>query len=65
MLHVEPEHRGKGLATEVVLLLSRDLSRKNIPRYCHVGAENPASIKLHEKCGFEIANRGDIASEKL
>ena len=60
MLLVAPEHRGKSLATAAVAQLSKELSRKGHYRYCHVSSENPASIRLHEKCGFVIEKGTDI-----
>ena len=60
MLNVFPEHRGKGLGSAIVGELSRQISNEGDFRYCHVGEENPVSIKLHKKCGFVIEEGSDI-----
>ena len=60
MLFVDPKHRGNGLGSAVVAQLSKELCSEGHYRYCHVGEENPVSIKLHQKCEFVIEEQADI-----
>ena len=52
MLHVLPEHRGKGLAQYVIYKLGKKLLAQGRKVYSFVADDNTASKKLHEKCGF-------------
>ncbi len=54
MLHVDPGHRRKGLATFVINLLSTRMKDAGLKRFIHVQLDNAVSIKLHEKCGFAL-----------
>jgi len=53
---VAPEHQGKGYASEAILLVLKyyfeelRYQKATIP----VHADNPASIRLHEKLGFKL-----------
>lgn len=46
------EHWGKGIATEAVSQLLRCVTER--PLYAFVAKDNAASIRVLEKCGFEI-----------
>ena len=59
MLHVEPDHRRKGLATTVELQLCKKLYSKGMVVYCHVHVANKESPNLHKKCGFVIEEEAD------
>ena len=49
-LEAHPQHRGKGYATA---LMASALEKVNCPVYSHIERRNAASIRVHEKCGFE------------
>jgi RimJ/RimL family protein N-acetyltransferase len=58
-LFVDEEHRGRGYASEAVILLLRyffeELAYQKVT--VTVYACNPASIALHEKLGFQLEGR--------
>ena len=60
MLHVEPEHRKKGLATAVVLQLCKRLHQRGMETYCHVDVINEESFYLHKICGFVIEEGAEV-----
>ncbi len=52
---VHPNHRGKGVAKELLETISRIFSEDNIEEVSlHVDSSNRAAVKLYEKLGFEI-----------
>ena len=53
-LETIPENRGKGYASFLIRAVQQlpELEGKKI--YSHVGKMNAASLKTHQKCGFEI-----------
>lgn len=54
-LETAPEARGKGYATALVeAVIAKLREHGSIPVYAHVSKKNPASLKVHRNCGFEI-----------
>ncbi|MBW1752749.1 MAG: GNAT family N-acetyltransferase [Deltaproteobacteria bacterium] len=52
---VHPNHRGKGIAKELLETSFRVFSEDNIEEVSlHVDSSNRAAVKLYEKLGFEI-----------
>ena len=49
-LETDPEQRGKGYAGA---LMAAALERVDKPVYSHIERNNLASVRAHEKCGFE------------
>jgi ribosomal protein S18 acetylase RimI-like enzyme len=47
-----PDHRGEGLATDVVRHLARDHRRAGLVSWLHVGAPNRRAIDLYASLGF-------------
>ncbi len=60
MLHVNPACRGKGLGILTVAELCKKLQGEGLRKYCHVDAENTASIKVNKKCGFIVEDGAEI-----
>ena len=48
-----PEHRGEGLATDVIRHLARLHRRAGLVSWLHVGAANRRAIELYASLGFE------------
>jgi len=48
-----PDHRGEGLATDVVRHLARHHRRAGLVSWLHVGAPNRRAIDLYASLGFE------------
>jgi ribosomal protein S18 acetylase RimI-like enzyme len=48
-----PDHRGEGLATEVIRRLARHHRGAGLVSWLHVGAPNQRAIDLYESLGFE------------
>jgi ribosomal protein S18 acetylase RimI-like enzyme len=48
-----PEHRGEGLATDVIRHLARLHRRAGLVSWLHVGAPNRRAIELYASLGFE------------
>ncbi len=59
-LHVEPEHRGQGLAKCVMAKLASELQGEGEPVYCTIERENDLSLKLHTGFGFEVLEGEDL-----
>ena len=54
---VKPEHRRKGIGTTLLKRLTDYAKRNNINRiYTTINPNNKASIKLHQKLGFNVKN---------
>ena len=49
-----PEHRGKGMGTVITKAMLNDLSLDYNRFYKTISKDNISSIKVAEKCGFEI-----------
>jgi predicted acetyltransferase len=61
---VDPEHRGKGYATEALKELLKEAEQHGIsPVVATVNSDNLASIKVIEKCGGKLEVRG-VTSNK-
>lgn len=56
---IEPEFRGKGVATEALQLLEEYvlnvLGIRNL--YCNILEDNESSMKLFEKCGYQMIGK--------
>ena len=50
-LETAPAHRRKGYAAALVTAVLQELGGRKV--YSHVGKRNTASLKVHEKCGFQ------------
>jgi predicted GNAT family acetyltransferase len=48
-----PEHRGRGYASSLVLVLIRKITKRDETPFVHVRAENVGAIRLYEKLGFK------------
>lgn len=51
-VHVEPDHRGQGLAQKTVLSLTRQLQTRHENIFAQIAADNTASLGLFAKMGF-------------
>ena len=60
MLHVDPEHRGKGIGTCLMAKMAKLLQDDGQQVYCHIEVVNDVSYKLHTKFGYEIAEGGQV-----
>ena len=60
MLHVDPEHRGKGIGTCIMTKMAKILQDDGQQVYCHIEVVNDASYRLHTKFGYEIAEGGQV-----
>lgn len=50
------EHRGQGYATEALEIMIR-YARETLNLhqiFCHIAADNPASLRIFGRCGFEV-----------
>lgn len=57
---VDPEHRGKGYATEALKALLKEAKNHEInAAIATVNADNLASIKVIEKCGGTLSAKGE------
>jgi RimJ/RimL family protein N-acetyltransferase len=57
------EYWGRGLATRALLALLDELPRR--PLYAHVARSNAGSIRVLEKCGFEVVDERSVFDEAL
>lgn len=57
MLEILPEYRRQGIASALVLSLTRRLLERGRVPYCHVYPSNTVSAALHESLGFTAAPR--------
>ena len=53
------EHWGKGIASRALSLFVADVETRR-PLHAHVARQNPASIRVLEKAGFEIVGEATI-----
>ena len=51
-LETHPDYRGRGYGTRV---LAGAVAQVTGPVYAHVRRDNAASLRVHEKCGFRVA----------
>ncbi len=60
-LGVLPDHRRKGYASSMVLLILEQLRKEGCHRvFLDVLSDNESAIKLYENCGFEITSQYDL-----
>lgn len=58
---VSPEHRGKGIASEILIDIDPFLKRQGIEViYARIKSHNIASIKAFKKAGYKEVSKGDI-----
>jgi RimJ/RimL family protein N-acetyltransferase len=55
----ELDYRGKGFAERTLRDIVRRLSKPGVTLWYVVAEENAASIRVAEKCGFELLGRGN------
>ncbi|XP_013391723.1 glycine N-acyltransferase isoform X2 [Lingula anatina] len=60
MLHVTPEHRGKGCAKYVITTLAKKHVQVGHYPYLYIETDNEASLLLHLKCGFHLVENFQI-----
>ncbi len=54
-IYVDPQHRSQGIGKELYGMLLELLARQGVRTVCGgVTLPNPASVALHEACGFEL-----------
>lgn len=54
-LETAPQERGKGYAAALIRAVQELLKDGGVSRlYSHVGKQNAASLKTHQRCGFQI-----------
>lgn len=54
---VDSEHQGQGVATHLYRAYEYELKKHNIPyMLAYVDNDNASSLRLHEKCGFDMKN---------
>jgi phosphinothricin acetyltransferase len=52
-VYVAPSHTGQGLGSALYRALLVELEREDVHRaYAGIGMPNPASVRLHERCGY-------------
>lgn len=55
-LYVSPTHLGRGVGSALYGALLSELEREDVHRaYAGIAMPNPASVRLHERCGFRRA----------
>jgi GNAT superfamily N-acetyltransferase len=53
-MYVEPAHRGKGIAKDILVYLNNWLAERDISEIrLNVYDQNPSAIKAYEKAGFK------------
>lgn len=52
-VYVAPSHLGRGVGSALYRALLSELEREDVHRaYAGIAMPNPASVRLHERCGF-------------
>jgi len=52
-VYVAPDHAGRGIGSALYEALLRELETEDVYRaYAGIAMPNPASVRLHERCGF-------------
>jgi phosphinothricin acetyltransferase len=52
-VYVAPSHVGQGVGSALYETLLAELEREDVHRaYAGIGMPNPASVRLHERCGY-------------
>jgi len=55
-VYVAPSHLGRGVGSALYGALLSELEREDVHRaYAGIAMPNPASVRLHERCGFRQA----------
>jgi len=55
-VYVSPTHLGRGVGSALYGALLSELEREDVHRaYAGIAMPNPASVRLHERCGFRQA----------
>lgn len=55
-VYVAPSHLGRGIGSVLYGALLSELEREDVHRaYAGIAMPNPASVRLHERCGFRQA----------
>jgi ribosomal protein S18 acetylase RimI-like enzyme len=53
-----PDHRGKGLARQLMLMIMRDIVARNELPFLHVAAANTGAQQLYQTLGFTVRRPG-------
>jgi ribosomal protein S18 acetylase RimI-like enzyme len=62
---VHPDHRGKGIAKELLETSIRIFSKDNVEKVeLRVNSANRGAVKLYEKFGFEIARSATFLGDQ-
>ena len=55
-MYISPTHLGRGVGSALYGALLFELEREDVHRaYAGIAMPNPASVRLHERCGFRRA----------
>ncbi len=54
MLHVHPDHRGRGIGAVLIQRLSGEILTQREAVYVDIEPDNIKPVKLYERCGYEI-----------
>ena len=55
-------HRGRGLATRLVLAVAAGIRARGEVPFLHTGADNTGAIRLYERLGFRLRARPDFVA---
>ena len=55
-------HRGRGLATRLVLAVAAGIRARGEVPFLHTGADNTGAIRLYEQLGFRLRARPDFVA---
>ncbi|MEV4364985.1 GNAT family N-acetyltransferase [Nonomuraea sp. NPDC049625] len=61
----DPAHRGRGLATRLVLAVAAGIRRRGETPFLHASAANVGAIRLYERLGFRLRRTTDFRTVRV
>ncbi|MGW4968341.1 GNAT family N-acetyltransferase [Nonomuraea sp. NPDC004186] len=61
----DPAHRGRGLATRLVLAVAAGIRRRGETPFLHAAAANVGAIRLYERLGFRLRRTTDFRTVRV
>lgn len=59
-ISLDPSHQGQGVGTALLTALKEEARKAGLPLRCSVAADNPGSLRFHQRLGFRIVAQDPV-----